>query len=382
MPASESSPFARPEPGVRIRQGVPELRRPNPEEIASFPEAAGQLVQSTWTEQQALVNTGPHRLEWLQGRHILLVGATGGGLGGALAVAVLHLLGDRGSLTVVARDLKKSVGYQSGLAMQSWAENAGWGKRFHWLNSGVAPDGKRLGEVVSALREAGADRVVYVNTVAAASSGMLPRCPPVFVKDVDEAGLFQWELPPLDERSIEATKFVMGTLAVEFPRALEESGIGVEAVAFTDWRGSLDHSSRDPDSPDYGRQGAYSTSLYLPKDIIQQATSSAYGSGKVVLDLFLPMMKTQALGMIPGGRAMYDLYETILKKDDVKRALPPELALDVLDRIGRAVEDGDDNPFPRLDQFEAPLDLYFLEVLSRLNQDENSDFYYRRWLSS
>ena len=234
--------------------------------------------------------------------------------------------------------------------------------------------------MVAALEAAGADRVVYVNTVAAASCGLLPGFPPVYVKDVDEQGVFQWELAPLDDRSIEATRNVMGTLAVEYPLRLEEAGVPVEASVFADYRGSLDRSSRNPSSPHYGRHGAYSTSLYLPKEIIQEAVSSAYGTARVLLDVFLPIMNTPALSLIPGGTATYRLFERLHERERLHRADVPELALGLLDRIGRRLGNEDDNPFPRLDAAEASLDLYLWEVVRRLNQDEASDFHYRRWL--
>jgi hypothetical protein len=381
MTDNRVSPFANPTPGLRVKQGGPPLRRPEPAEVAAFPERARALIEDTWSAQSAFVGRGACNLDWVQGRHFLLVGGTGSGVGGALATAVLNLLGASGSLTIVARDLKRSLGYQSALLLQAKADRAGLGERFQWLNTGAALEGERFDQIVQALKEAGADRVVYVNTVAAAMSGLLPGYPPVFVRDVDEAGLFEWELSTLDERSIEATKFTMGTMAVEMPDALEKAGIGVEAAAFADWRGSVDRSSRDPASPEYGRQGAYSTSLYLPKEIIQAATSSAYRAGRrPTLDCFLPVMKTQALSMVPGAMAMACLYETLMEMEGIRTVHPPELALGMLDRIGRAVRGESDNPFPRLDLHEASLDLWFLEVLTRLNEDENSDFHFKRWI--
>ena len=381
MADNQASPFASPSPGLRIKQGGPPLRRPEPAEVAAFPERARSLIEGTAKSQAACLERGAYPLEWVEGRHFLLVGGTGSGVGGALAAAVLNLLGASGSLTIVARDLKRSLGYQSALLLKEKADRAGLGERFQWLNRGAALEGERFDEIVQAVKEAGADRVVYVNTVAAAMSGLLPGYPPVFVRDVDEEGLFEWELSPLDERSIEATKFTMGTMAVEFPDALEKAGVAVEAAAFADWRGSVDRSSRDPASPEYGRQGAYSTSLYLPKEIIQAATSSAYRAGRrPTIDCFLPVMKTQALSMVPGAMAMACLYESLMEKEGIRCIDPPELALGMLDRIGRAVRGESDNPFPRLDLHEASLDLWFLEVLTRLNEDENSDFYFKRWI--
>jgi len=40
----------------------------------------------------------------------------------------------------------------------------------------------------------------------------------------------------------------------------------------------------------------------------------------------------------------------------------------------------DDNPFPRLDGHEAPLDLWFYEVVKRLNDDPGSEFYFKKWI--
>ncbi len=381
MADNRVGPFATATPGLRIKQGGPPLRRPDPADVAAFPERAKELIEDTWASQSSCVDRGDYRSEWIEGRHFLLVGATGSGVGGALATAVLNLLGDCGSLTIVARDLKRSLGFQSALVLKEKAEQAGLGHRFQWLNTGAGLEGERFDQIVQAVKGAGADRVIYVNTVAAAMSGLLPGYPPVFVRDVDEEGLFEWELTPLDERSIEATKFTMGTMAVEMPDALDKAGVRVEAAAFADWRGSVDLSSRDPASPDYGRQGAYSTSLYLPKAIIQAATSSAYRARtRPTIDCFLPVMKTQALSMVPGAMAMACLYETLMEKEGIRSIHPPELALGMLDRIGRAVQGESDNPFPRLDLHEASLDLWFLEVLTRLNEDENSDFYFKRWI--
>ncbi|MBI2877775.1 MAG: hypothetical protein HYY20_12950 [Candidatus Tectomicrobia bacterium] len=374
------SPFASPAPGLRLKEGAPPILRPTKEEVAVFLEEARRLLDRNWAAQAALLGAGPYSLKWLEGKHFLLAGATGPGLGCALATAALNLLGEGGSLTVIARDLTRSVGYETGVAMQQRAEAAGLGSRFHWLNDGLALEGEGLEKIVSTLQEAGADQVVYINTVAAASSGLLPGYPPVFVKDVDEEGLFQWQLTPLSERSIEATKFIMGTMAVQFPHELERAGIRVAATAFADWRGSLDRCSRDPDAAEYGRQGAYSTSLHLPKEVLQEATALAYGSGRVVLDLFLPIMRTRALAFIPGGTAMSYIYDQLMKREGIRRVEIPELALAMLDRIGKALDRTDDNPFPRLDAHEASLDLWFYEVVSRLNDDENSAFYFRRWI--
>ena len=51
-----------------------------------------------------------------------------------------------------------------------------------------------------------------------------------------------------------------------------------------------------------------------------------------------------------------------------------------LDRIGKALRGESDNPFPHLDIHEAPLDLWFCEVVQRLNNEEDSDFYFKKWI--
>ncbi|MEW6439340.1 MAG: hypothetical protein AB1640_00245 [bacterium] len=373
--------FARPVPGLRVRDWTLALTRPSKEEIESFPVEAAKLLDRTWEAQKSLLASGPYDLKWAEETHFLLAGATGSGLGGALACAVLNLLGRGGSLTVISRDLKRSVGYESGAAMERRAQAGGLANRFHWSNRGLAFEGKDLESIVLALREAGAGRIVYINTVAAAISGVRPGYPPVYVKDVDHEGLFLWKLLPLDERSLEANRFVMGTLAVRFPQELEKAGFRVEATAFADWRGSLDRISRDPSSPEYGRQGAYSTSLYIPKDVQQEATSAAYGSGKLVQDFFLPVMRTRALSFVPGGMAMSRIYDRLMELEGVRRLDVPELALAMLDRIGRAIRGEDRNPFPRLDGHEARLDLWFLEVVMRLHEGGGDEgFHFARWL--
>jgi len=379
MTATAISPFGTATPGLRTKEGSPPLTKPTKEEIETFPNEARALLDSTWSTQQALLADGAYDLKWAEGRHILLAGATGPGLGGAFAAALLGT-GKAASITVVGRDLSRSINYETGKAMQEQAETAQWGNRFHWLNDGMAMEGRALEKLLGALQEAGADRVVYFNTVAAAISGLQPGMAPVFVKDVDEEGLFQWQLRELTEKEMDVTRFVMGEMAVRFPEVLEANGIGVEASVFADWRGSLDKISRDPSQREYGRHGAYSTSLYLPKEYLQEAARTAFGSERKVLDIFYPMMRTRALPLIPGGLTIADVNEKVMKREGIRRLDVPELALKGLDFVGRALVEGYDNPFPRADAHDAHLDDWMFEIVARINDDEDSDFYYKQWI--
>ena len=380
MTATITSPFGQAMPGLRIKEGAPPLTKPTKEEIEAFPSEAHTLRDKTWAAQAPLITGGQYDLQWVEGRHILIAGGTGPGLGGAFATA---LLGDgrAASVTVVGRDLSRSINYETGKAMQAQAEAQGLGERFHWLNDGLALEGAPLEKLLHALKTAGAEQVVYFNTVAAALSGLQPGMPPVFVKDADEQGLFQWQLRELSEKELEITRFVMGEMAVRFPAVLESNGIGVEASVFADWRGSLDKVSRDPAQREYGRHGAYSTSLYLPKEYLQADARSAFGTKRKVLDIFYPMMRTRALPLIPGGVTIAAVNEKIMQREGVRRLDVPELALKGLDFVGKALTQGYDNPFPRTDAHDAHLDEWMFEVVARLNDDENSDFYYKHWLT-
>lgn len=371
------SPFASPMLGVRVVEGAPALSRPSKEEVEAFPAEAVKLLDQREVAQRAAVDR--YALDWAKGRHFVIVGGTGLGIGCSVAAALLDLVAESGSLTVVARDLSKSLGYATGEEMQRRAEVANLGDRFHWINDGYALEGRALDKIVDALKAADAEDVIYINSMAAASSGMLPGYPPAFVKDVDDEGLFQWQLTPLSERAVEATKFLMGDMAVQFTDALMDSGISVAVTAFCDWRGSLDKPSRDPEAVEYGRNGAYSTSLYLPKDALHAATSAAYGTDRKVIDVFFPVMRTRALPFIPGGTTMSYVYDKLMERAGIRRVDVPELGLGMLDEIGKTLATDDFNPFPRLDAHEMPLDLWFYEVVKQLNEDENSPFYYKRW---
>ena len=373
------SPFGQAMPGLRIKEGAPPLTKPTKEETEAFPAEARTLLDKTRSAQEALFANDQYDLRWVEGRHILIAGGTGPGLGGAFASAILSD-GRAASLTVVGRDLSRSINYETGKAMQAQAEALGLGERFHWLNDGMALEGGALEKLLGALRAAGAEQVVYFNTVAAAISGLQPGMAPVFVKDVDGDGLFQWQLRELNEKELEITRFVMGEMAVRFPAVLEANGIGVEASVFADWRGSLDKASRDPAQREYGRHGAYSTSLYLPKEYLQTAAREAFGTGRKVLDIFYPMMRTRALPLIPGGLTIAAINEKIMQKEGVRRLDVPELALQGLHFVGKALTEGYDNPFPRADAHDLYLDEWMFEVVAHLNDDENSDFYYKRWI--
>ncbi len=374
---SSPSPFAQPTPGLRIKEGAPAIERPSKEAVEAFPTEAKQLLDERQAAQKIFWNN--YDLDWAKGQHFVIIGGTGLGIGCAVVAALLDLVKDSGSLTVVARDLSKSLGYASGADMQKRADAANMGNRFHWINDGYALEGKALDAIVAALQEANAKDVIYINSMAAASSGLLPDHPPVFVKDVDDEGLFQWQLTPLNDRAIEATRLFMGDMAVQFTDALVDAGISVAVSAFCDWRGSLDKISRDPQAVEYGRNGAYSTSLYLPKDALQAATSAAYGTGKKLVDIFLPVMRTRALPFIPGGSTMSFVYDKVMEKAGIRRVDVPELGLGMLAEIGKVLATDDFNPFPRLDAHEMPLDLHFYEVVKQLNEDVSSPFYYKKW---
>src|SRR5262245_22119640 len=117
------SPFAQPDPKLRIREGAPQITKPTKEEIETFPAEAQTLLENNRTAQKPLLEAGQFNLGWLEGRHILLAGATGPGLGGAFATAILEL-GTAASLTILGRDLKRSINFETGQAMQTQAEAA------------------------------------------------------------------------------------------------------------------------------------------------------------------------------------------------------------------------------------------------------------------
>lgn len=374
------SPFAKPFDGLRIKDYSMPVPRPTAEDVAKFPDQAKALLDRITSQQDVFLTGGTYKLDWIKGQHFLLAGATGPGLGGAIEGAVRRFTAKEGSITVLARDLSKSVGFEMGRQMAERAEQAGFGARYHLMNEGMATEGPQFEKIVASLKEAGVKEVIYVNSVAAAVSGLLPGNPPVYVKDVDDDGLFQWRLTPLSEAAIENTRTVMGKMAVAFPRALEAAGIKILVTCYIDWRGSLDVLSRDPETTAYGRQGPYSTSLYLPKEYLQADTIQSYGKGKIVIDAFLPVMRTRALGFIPGATPQWFLLNRLMDLSNIRRRDVPELALGVLDQIGKALAGGPYNPFPRLDDHESPLDEWYRQVVLRLNDQEDSEFYWKQWI--
>ncbi|MBL0063230.1 MAG: hypothetical protein IPP40_17540 [bacterium] len=374
------SPFAKPHPGLRVKEYQAVVPRPTAEQIAGFPEEATELLDRIWTRHNELIPYGQYGLDWIRGRHFVLAGATGPGLGGAIESAVRRFTAVDGSVTVLARDLSRSVGFEMGKQMVTRAQNMGLGSRYHMTNDGMALDGPAFDWVLQSLKEAGAKEVIYINCVAAAMAGMMPEMPPIYVKDVDEEGLFQYKLGYLTDQQIENTRHIMGRMAVEFPQKLAEAGIKVRVTGFIDWRGSLDVISRDPESVFYGRQGPYSTSLYLPKEFLQAETIKSYGHGRIVLDLFLPVMRTRALGFIPGAIPQAYIVEKMMKMSGIRLRDVPELALGTLDHIGRALSGGTYNPFPRLDEHEIPLEEWYWQVVQRLCDEPDSEFYWKKWI--
>src|SRR5262249_12607316 len=132
-------------------------------------------------------------------------------------------------------------------------------------------------------------------------------------------------------------EYLMGTLAVNFPQALEKAGFKVATQNFCDWRGSLDVESTQPSSEIYGWQGAYSASLRLPKLVIQKyVRDSRKGGKRNVMNHFLPIMRSRALPFIPGGMTLANLYDKLAANEPANVPIPrvPELALQMLRDVG------------------------------------------------
>jgi hypothetical protein len=140
------SPFARVEPGMRIKEGAPAIQRPTKEQIEGFPDEANNLIDESWKDQKALIDAGSYDTSWLDGQHLVIVGGTGRGLGGAVSVIGLHNLDRLGSLTVIGRDMKRSMEFSFGTALQERA--ADHADKFHWLNDGISVEGDGFNAIV------------------------------------------------------------------------------------------------------------------------------------------------------------------------------------------------------------------------------------------
>ena len=74
------------------------------------------------------------------------------------------------------------------------------------------------------------------------------------------------------------------------------------------------------------------------------------------------------------------VYDKLMRLSGIRKIDVPELGLGMLDCIGKALRGEDENPFPHLDRHESPLELWFYEILKRVNTDPSSEFYYKKWV--
>jgi hypothetical protein len=225
------------------------------------------------------------------------------------------------------------------------------------------------------LRANEADDLIVIHCVAAAKSGITRHQPQIYTRDVDtQDNLIEDMLPRIDDGDILFNTQIMGQSTYEFPDALREAGFNVTQQHTCDWRGSRDEESRNPESEAYGRQGAYSGSLWQPKAAIQAFTVQAALAGRRdVVDHFFPTMRTRALGFIPGGVALANLFENLMRIRNVRHIGIPELALRMLTCIRVNVEDPSTHePFVYHDRHEAALDPEAFDALKNLSP-ENYD---------
>ena len=99
-----------------MKVGAPALLRQSQDTLERFPADAARLWDAQRTRQTELAASGEYDLSWLGDRDIVLAGATGAGLGGALATALMEVARPR-SLTVLSRDVSRSVEFETGKLM-------------------------------------------------------------------------------------------------------------------------------------------------------------------------------------------------------------------------------------------------------------------------
>ncbi|MCK5708557.1 MAG: hypothetical protein KAI43_12985 [Candidatus Aureabacteria bacterium] len=372
-----SSPYISSFPEIDVYENGPSLIRPSKDDSLTFENKAEQIINNIISEQKK--ESLRFSLEWMKDRHFLLIGATGYGLGACIACKLIEQLSS-GSVTIVSRDLKNSLSYHTAIQLKKNAEKKGIA--FEWLNTGISTNGKGFTNISQALTKLKAKKNIYINTVAYAFSGVLPGYPPIFIKDLDEnEKLIQWKLETLNEKQISVNNEIMGLTSINLPGALKEQGINIDMSVFSDWRGSLDKISRLPEMYEYGRQGAYSTSLHIPKKIIQERINKdLFLTKDIMLDAFYPIMDTPALLFLPGGHLIKRLMNKIMKKSGVNQKKVSLLALELLDYLGKVITNKKFNPFPRFDLYESQFDLEFFYMLEKINNSSNSPFYYKNWI--
>jgi len=326
------SPFGQAMPGLRIKEGAPPLSKPTKEEIEAFPSEARTLLDNTWRAQEPLIANGQYDLRWMEGRHLLIAGGTGPGLGGAFATALLGV-GKAASVTVLGRDLSRSLNYETGKAMQAQAEARGVSEQFHWLNDGMALEGGPLEKLLSALKAVGA-------AGAKGAAGILLQ---ILFGQV-EAGRV----------GAVATIFPLCRIATDFVQAAAPVG---KDTSFDADAVGLQHSGETHGH--FAHDKAGDLQLFFSK--LAQ----------------LPLKQPFLVNVFDK-----DGRHPRLQREGVRRLDVPELALKGLDFVGKALTEGYDNPFPRTDAHDAHLDEWMFEVVARLNNDENSDFYYKHWVTS
>lgn len=408
------SPFSTHLPGRLVVKGTPTPSGPRDAAEraaleASLPGKAADILAGITLQQSGLWGRFPNARA-LRGQHVLLVGGTAG-LGAATAVALKNILGPTGSLTIVALDRTK-VGLGEDLVLPLYVGKAllEQGSQAEHTpvalsNDGAALEGPSYDAMMKCLSSVNASNVLYINMAAAASSGLirlpdgtLP--PPVFVRSVltpkraayvqekDRAGfsvdggqshLMYWDLPELTPKQVESTRNVMGHWAVGLPEKLRQAGVGVAQENYAGWRGSYDVLSRDPASDTYGAQGAYSTSLWLPKDVIRDYMKRNDLPVPAMYHFF-PTMRTRALGLIPGGPEIAAIYAHLLAKTGRAYIGVPELALMMLDTMGQALTKGfAPHPTPRYDMHEQMVDFEAGQIVANLSDDPASPFFYGQY---
>jgi len=331
--------------GLRVSDQTrsPMLRRPAPEEIDSFPaEAAGPGGDVACAREAGA--EGGYCLDWLKVGISCLQGPQGrfGRCPGCVPASPVARLRqpDRDW-----QDLTRSLGYETGLSLTSLAHDLGCGQRFRWLNCGVpsmAPDWKKL----QSSEGSRADSLVYVNTVAARAA-VSAGAAAGLCQGLDEDGGLPVGAAAVGHAQRRSNPLRHGHTGGGVSKGAGRARHPVAASAFADYREvwtwaaatricmrtaardifhkSVPAQGRDPGSGGRGlRYRQNHGGCFLPLDGHPRSRPDPRRCGE--LPHFRPPFAARGYPACP----------------------KEELALGMLDRIGRAVLRKDDDPFPRL----------------------------------
>jgi len=359
----------------------------------SSDQEAGAFISSVVSQQAKILEHQTYNFEALRGASLVFLGKLEG-LGLCELLAAIPTMGRNGKIAIITTVEANSRQFYAAKMLEEFAGEFGIKIFIHTAGLDffeLDPQGKiqgiiedNISPVLAGFKSIGLEQVDFFlgRMLPFAIPGALPGTAPIFVPEVDLHGqfyadptLFQWQLDPVSEQTLQSNRHLAGVLAPQFAQQIIAGRMRItpERELYVGHPGTEYSQNRDPQNRDYGLEGAFSGALAPGQDALLAYVTTQLADQRNVRMLYYP---SAAFLAAPGGRLRFEMHRSMVPRANF-------LSLAHLGLLTFHTERTDSEPHARLDHSESMATRRLYQTAYRnLTNDPQSPYEWRKWLSS